>query len=636
MYMQLTPSFYKLFCLCFGLCLFCLPAKGQNYADARNRQLALKLDSMAILIPHLNDTSRTNFIDVSLPEFVRALGKAHQLNLSIDNDRKEVINNAFYGEKVKNILLYLCWKYKLTIEPVGSIINLLPYNEPTKPLPPPVAKEPIVILKDSLLSFDLKGDTLSKVIKKIAQLSGKTIVNLSKSDALMNGYLAPHLAEDAIRDLFLMNGYEVSKNDKGVFYVQLSVPTPNGKNNNALPNANTNSKNIAVKNGKIKIEVTNENLEDLLKDLLIKTQTDYIFLDKIEGTVTASIEGDSLNIILPQLMRGTKYTFKTDNGTYLIGEKVREGFRDYKIVKIKYRPSTKIIELIPAALKDGILLTEYVGLNRIVLFGPMEKIEIVEDFIKEVDRPIPMVRLEMMVLDVNVSKIINTGLKAGLLQAGDSLGGGKSVLPGFEYNLDGKSINELLGLSGVPFLQNIGSLKSNFYLQIKALEELGNVEVLTRPIISALNGEEASFTIGETQYYRLLTNTTANGINPVTQTTEQLQQFQYNTTLTIKPFISEDDMLTLEVHPNFTSPGAQVDARTPPALLKREFNSTVRIKNGETFILGGLSKDVEGTNTKGLPILARIPVLKWLTGTNQRQKSKTTLIIYITPTIIYN
>lgn len=624
--------------LLFFLIIFSfLGVKGQAYSDARIQQLSLKLDSLAKSIPHLNDTSRTSFIDVSLSEFTRTLSKAHQLNVYIDNDRKELISNAFYGEKVKNILLFLCWKYKLSIESVGTILHLVPYNEtPKPPLLPPI-KDPIITMKDSLLSFDLKADTLTKVVKKIAQLSGKTIVNLSKTEGFLSGYLAPNPIDDAIQNLFLMNGYEVSKSDKGVFYVQQAAPTtPNAKNNTGVSNFAATNKNIAVKNGKIQLNVNNENLEEILKELLNKTQNDYIFLDKIEGTITASIEGDSLNVILSQLMRGTKYTFKFDNSTYLVGEKVREGFRDYRIVKIKYRPSTKIIELIPAAFKEGVLLTEYVGLNRIVLFGPEEKLVAVEDFIKEVDRPIPMVRLEMMVLDVNVSRIINTSLKAGLLQPGDSLSGGKSILPGFEYTVDGKGANQLLSLSGVPFLQGIGSLKSNFYLQIKALEELGNVEVLTRPIISALNGEEASFTIGETQYFRLLTNTTANGINPITQTTEQLQQFQYNTTLTIKPFISEDDMLTLEVHPNFTSPGAQVDAKTPPALLKREFNSTIRIKNGESFILGGLSKDILGTSTKGLPLLARIPVIKWLTGTNQRQKTKTTLLIYITPTIIYN
>lgn len=628
----------RFFCL-FFFCFSFFQLLGQDYSDARIRQLSLRLDSLAVKIPHLNDTSRTNFMDATLPEFVRALGKAHQLNFSIDNERKETINNAFYGERVKNILLFLCWKYKLTIEPVGTIVNLLPIVEPVKPVVIPPAKEPIVTFKDNQLSFDLKADTMSKVIKKIAQLSGKTVVNLSKTDALMTGYLALHPVDDAIQNLFLMNGYEITQNDKGIFYVQMTPTTAgNAKqgNGNPLASFGANSKNIGVKNGKIQIDVNNENLEDVLKELLGKTQTDYIFLDKIEGTITASMEADSLNVILSQLMRGTKYAYKADNNTYLVGEKIREGFRDYQIVKIKYRPSAKIIELIPAALKEGVLLTEYTGLNRIVLFGSSEKLTAISDFIKEVDRPIPMVRLEMVVMDVNVSRIINTGLKAGLLQPGDSLGSVKNVLPGFEYVLDGKSINDLLSLTGVPYLQNLGSLKSNFYLQIKALEELGNVEVLTRPIISALNGEEASFTIGETQYYRLLTNTTANGINPITQTTEQLQQFQYNTTLTIKPFISEDDMLTLEVHPNFTSPGAQVDARTPPALLKREFNSTIRIKNGETFILGGLSKDVMGTNTKGLPILARIPVIKWLVGTNQRQKSKTTLLIYITPTIFYN
>ncbi|MEM7036790.1 MAG: type II secretion system protein GspD, partial [Bacteroidota bacterium] len=71
-------------------------------------------------------------------------------------------------------------------------------------------------------------------------------------------------------------------------------------------------------------------------------------------------------------------------------------------------------------------------------------------------------------------------------------------------------------------------------------------------------------------------------------------------------------------------------------ILTRSFQSIIRVKDGETVVLGGLTREATGRNTDGLPIISRIPVLKWIFGTNQRSKSKSSLIIYITPTVYYN
>ena len=196
----------------------------------------------------------------------------------------------------------------------------------------------------------------------------------------------------------------------------------------------------------------------------------------------------------------------------------------------------------------------------------------------------------MLVVDVNVNRLLSTGISAGLGSGGDSANRVKQVLPGIDYSLTGSEINTILGASGIPFLTNIGPLKSNFYLQINAQESQGNIKVLTRPVISTLNGREASLTIGETQYFKLLTNTAASGaVNSFNQVSERLTSISYNTTLTVKPFVSDDNVVTLELRPNFTSPGSQSDPSIPPDIQTRQFSSTIRVKNGETVVLGGLS-----------------------------------------------
>ena len=163
------------------------------------------------------------------------------------------------------------------------------------------------------------------------------------------------------------------------------------------------------------------------------------------------------------------------------------------------------------------------------------------------------------------------------------------------------------------------------------------LRVVTRPVISTLNGNEATLTIGQTQYYRLQTNINSNGaVNAYTQVAQRFETIEINTTISVKPFVSQDGMVTLELKPTFTSPGVQADPNIPPTILSRSFQSIIRVKDGETVVLGGLSRESTSNSSEGLPYVSRIPILKWFFGKNSKNRSRSSLLIYITPTVEYN
>jgi type IV pilus assembly protein PilQ len=243
----------------------------------------------------------------------------------------------------------------------------------------------------------------------------------------------------------------------------------------------------------------------------------------------------------------------------------------------------------------------------------------------------------MVVVDVDFNRILQAGIKAGLSQPGDTVGAVKSLFPGLDYSFTGSAINTILAASGIPALANVGSLRSNFYLQLQAQESRGLLRVVTRPVISTLNGNEASLTIGQTQYYKLSTNTNSNGaVNAFSQVAQRFETIEINTTISVKPFVSQDGQVTLEVKPNFTTPGVQADPSIPPTILTRSFQSIIRVRDGETVVLGGLSRESQSNSSEGLPFLSRVPFFKWFFGKNSKNKSRSSLIIYITPTIEYN
>ena len=304
---------------------------------------------------------------------------------------------------------------------------------------------------------------------------------------------------------------------------------------------------------------------------------------------------------------------------------------------MKYRPTTQAIELIPPSEAEGIEIIDHIELNQIILSGHTDRVNHVGDFLKRIDKPIPMVKIEMIVVEVDKSRIVSTGIRAGIRQPGDSLPNTKQVLPGVDYNLDGTAINNILNSTGVPILSSIGRLNTNFYLQLRAEESQGNLKVKMNPVLSMINGREATLTIGQTQYYLLDTQTSTSGaINSFNQFTQRFEKIEANVTLTLKPYISDGDMVTLEVLPDFTTPVGRLDSNVPPTISTRKFDSTIRVRNGETVILGGLSREEIGETNSGVPFLSRIPVLRGLFGNRERSKSNSSLIIYITPEIYYN
>ena len=103
----------------------------------------------------------------------------------------------------------------------------------------------------------------------------------------------------------------------------------------------------------------------------------------------------------------------------------------------------------------------------------------------------------------------------------------------------------------------------------------------------------------------------------------------------ILPIISGDENVTLNIDVNQSDFVGQVATDAPPGQVNRNFNSTIRIKNEEMIVLGGLeSKSIEASG-RGTPLLARIPVIKWLFSKRRRSKGKTKLLVFIKPTIIY-
>jgi type IV pilus assembly protein PilQ len=168
------------------------------------------------------------------------------------------------------------------------------------------------------------------------------------------------------------------------------------------------------------------------------------------------------------------------------------------------------------------------------------------------------------------------------------------------------------------------------------LERDGIANVLSTPQIATLNGNTASISVGTTQYFRMKSSTVQGSTTPIQTESERFETIEATVSLSITPWVTSSREVTVEVNPVFQIPGNSPDpTQIPPTINKRELKSTIRLKDGETYILGGLVENTKQETVKKVPVLGSIPFLGVLFRNKSTTETKNRLMIFLTPHIYY-
>ncbi|MFW0739843.1 type II secretion system protein GspD [Flavobacterium sp. T12S277] len=297
-------------------------------------------------------------------------------------------------------------------------------------------------------------------------------------------------------------------------------------------------------------------------------------------------------------------------------------------------PSESILTIIPNEIKKDLDIKIDKELNSFLVNGPAASIERFESFIQYIDKAVPVILIEVMLLEVNRSATVETGIKAGIGDKPVKTSG--TVFPNADINLGASTINSIIdGFSGFGSL-NIGKVVPNFYLSLKAMETNGNLKIRSSPRLSTLNGHKAYLSIGETTYY-VVTNQNFYGSQiPQASEVKNYQPIDAELSVTIMPLVSGNGQITMDIKVIQSSfNGQKVDKDAPPGINSREFTSIIRVKDQDLIVLGGLEESVKNESGSGVPLLSRIPILKWIFSSRKREDSKKKLSVLIKPTVIY-
>jgi MSHA type pilus biogenesis protein MshL len=174
---------------------------------------------------------------------------------------------------------------------------------------------------------------------------------------------------------------------------------------------------------------------------------------------------------------------------------------------------------------------------------------------------------------------------------------------------------------------------------LKALQEQGSVSVVSQPRLRTLNNQTAIMKVGRDEpFFTQVSQVVASAGAEVSQTGDILSVITVGTVLSITPQISTNGWISLDISPAITS---LVDTITSPSgnssapvLDIKQTSTIVRVRDGQTIVIGGLIQNSSARSLRKIPLIAEVPLLGKLFQGRFDAKEKKELVIFLTPTIV--
>jgi general secretion pathway protein D len=269
--------------------------------------------------------------------------------------------------------------------------------------------------------------------------------------------------------------------------------------------------------------------------------------------------------------------------------------------------------------------------NLLVLVGTAREVLRALELLRKVDVKQPQVIIEAKVLDVSEGSLKSLGLNWNILQSGNinTLDRSANRLPlpdsttntpnqqGVGFNRDGQ-----LGLDFTIVKKPI-----DFSVTLNALAEDRRNRLLANPRVATLDGRPATIFIGDEVNYVKLIQQTPQGANVQTDTV------QAGIILRVLPRVHEDNSITLHIQPEVSVITGFLDVPGGgrlPQLARRNTDTTIRVGNGETVVIGGLIREADIKTIQKVPLLGDLPFLGYLFRRTSTSRDKSEIIISLT------
>lgn len=364
--------------------------------------------------------------------------------------------------------------------------------------------------------------------------------------------------------------------------------------------------------------VASENIQD-------KKVT--LFLDKV------TVE-DALNAILGA--NGLTFEQRPNTNIYMVKDTgVSTADLQTKIYKLSYATvsgasigedkSEGIEKVLQELLSPSGKLIADSRTNSVLITDTPATLTKIEGVLKELDVKTLQVMISAEILEVAVDTLKRLGVDWGsdtgqLMTYG---AGSRSTYWPFKESLF-KGATETASIGTVSF--------ASFTAVLKAIKTDSTTQYLARPRLLTLNNRPAEMRITKNAAVASSTVTTAG--EGLTQATQSLERYEVGTILKVTPHINKDDYITMTVEPEVSRVKVSTWSSNYFDPFTRSAKTTIMVKDGETIVIAGLISREDSDSNRRVPFLGEVPIFGSMFSRDEKQKSDTEVLIFITPHII--
>lgn len=403
------------------------------------------------------------------------------------------------------------------------------------------------------------------------------------------------------------------------------------------------------------LEAVDVDIRNLLTSIALTNNLNIVISDEVQGNVSVKLSNINAQDMIKIIAENNNYTYQfKDNVIY-----ISKGDKDINLytVQINYLELDKIAQTInlmltgnlpdkiddkdkKTAINNKVMIDE--SENTISFYGTLKQYEQIKNFLQEQDKPQKQVSLEAKVTaiqkdaakDLGVSwewsklpqspehEITYDTVKHTVINEDGTKEEITDYLPVDEVTRKWNDDENIPGV--IRFGKGVDGYPYEFYYaaKIDALISDGKANILARPNITTIQGKEAVINIGSEVPVPTVSTTNST-------TTTSIKYREAGIILKCTPRVNEDGIITVKVHTEVSSP-MYVEDMKAYRFQKRSADTIVRLKDGQTMVIGGLIGSDEAKQMSKIPFLGDIPILGNLFKHIQKSKSDTEVMIFLT------
>jgi type IV pilus assembly protein PilQ len=377
------------------------------------------------------------------------------------------------------------------------------------------------------------------------------------------------------------------------------------------PDANAGVEtSVGYRDGQLAVRAVRADLHRLIAEIARQTGLSIAVDDAVSGEVSLNLPAAEPQATLRAIAAAQGLAIARENGVIMISQGTPTDLATYHLSET----ASFRMQNTQAQNASGLLpnfLYSYVKVNpeqnAVVATAPAPVLAKIGADLHAMDTPAPQILIEAIAVELTDTKDLDLGLTLG--------------------NPDPASFVSASGPGGTINFNTIGVLPRVFEANLHALEATGKARVRARPRLAVVNGRTADIFIGAQRF--ILTQ-----FNQFGQTQEHIQPVDVGVKLNVTPLTGGNGEITVRLAPEVSNI-TELDLQTGlPVLSTRRAQTTVRVRDGETIAIGGLTLDQEQVTRGKIPILGDIPILGQLFRSKSRNQVRTELVIFVTPRIL--